>query len=116
MHLACRRALRPAPARIPEADLQQLLKSLERQPASLANCFNTGICNWLCHHRCADRPASLKHATPRLMPGLCRSSAEACLALQAPLSMCAWSVAEIALPLINQKLMDVSTQSRSLTR
>ncbi|CAK0771560.1 hypothetical protein CVIRNUC_003872 [Coccomyxa viridis] len=45
------RALRPAPARIPEGDLQQLLKSLERQPASLANCFNTGICNWLCHHR-----------------------------------------------------------------
>lgn len=73
MYMACRRALRPAPARIPEGDLQQLLKSLERQPASLANCFNTGICNWLCHHRRANLPASLKHATLRLMPGICWS-------------------------------------------
>ena len=51
--MTCRRALRPAPPRIPEADLQELLKSLKKQPASLANCFNTGICNWLCQHRCA---------------------------------------------------------------
>ena len=59
MYVACRRALRPAPARIPEGDLQELLESLKKQPASLANCFNTGICNWLCHHRCSDQLAAL---------------------------------------------------------
>lgn len=47
----CRRAVRPAPGRIPQADLLELVQGLNKDPPSLANCFNSGICSWLCRHR-----------------------------------------------------------------
>ncbi len=50
VHL-CRRTVRPTPGRIAEADLLELADSLEKEAPSLANCFNSGLCNWLCQHR-----------------------------------------------------------------
>ena len=51
------------PGRIPEADLLELSDSLEKESPSLANCFNSGLCNWLCQHRRAPSASCLAHAS-----------------------------------------------------
>lgn len=45
---------RPSPVRVSDVDFMQIGEELPLQAPSLSNCFNTGICSWLCNHRCAS--------------------------------------------------------------
>ncbi|KAK9906469.1 hypothetical protein WJX75_002462 [Coccomyxa subellipsoidea] len=42
---------RPSPVRVSDVDFMQIGEELLLQAPSLSNCFNTGICSWLCKHR-----------------------------------------------------------------
>lgn len=49
------RPLRPSPVRVSEVDLLDLAQEAAQESPSLGNCFNSGLCAWLCKHRCSTQ-------------------------------------------------------------